>query len=91
VYTEIAPFTEFYLAETYHQKHSLQQVSELFQEFQSIYPDEGRLINSTATMRVNGYLGGHGTLAQLEEEIGDLGLSPAAQSRLLEIVAARER
>jgi hypothetical protein len=38
---------------------------------------------------VNGYLGGHGTLADLQEDLGELGLSPAAQDRLIEIVRER--
>jgi methionine-S-sulfoxide reductase len=90
LFTEIAPFSGFTLAEAYHQKHSLQQVPELFQEFLKIWPDEERFAHSTAAMRVNGYLAGYGTLAELEEEIADFGLSLAAQRKLVEIVAARE-
>lgn len=91
LFTEVAPLLEFYLAEAYHQKHSLQQVPELLQEFQGIYPDVQSLVQSTATMRVNSYLGGYGTLARLEEEIADLGLSLAAQNKLMEVVSARAR
>ena len=55
----------------------------------AIYPDPADIVNSTAAARVNGYLGGYGTLADLQAEIDRLGLSPEAQSALLEIVGRR--
>jgi peptide-methionine (S)-S-oxide reductase len=91
ILTQIVSFSEFYLAEDYHQKYRLRQVPELFQEFQALYPDVTDLVNSTAAASVNGYVGGHGTLAALQAEIDDLGLSPAGRERLLEIVSAFER
>jgi methionine-S-sulfoxide reductase len=90
LFTEIAPLTDFYLAEGYHQKHSLQQEPDLLQEFLEIYPDEEHFAHSTAAMRVNSYLAGYGTLAELETEIDGLGLSQEAQRKLVAIVAARE-
>ena len=90
IYTEILPYTGFYLAEEYHQKYRLRQQPNLLQEFQAIYPDAEAFVNSTAVMRVNGYVGGHGTLTALQAEIDALGLSPEARAKLLEIVAARE-
>jgi peptide-methionine (S)-S-oxide reductase len=88
MYTEIQPLTRFYLAEDYHQKHRLRQDEVLLAEFQSIYPDPADLVASTAAARVNGYLGGNGSPSQLQAEIDDLGLSPAAKERLLERVPA---
>ena len=88
IYTEIVPFDRFYLAEDYHQKYQLRSVKAILSEYQAIYPDPGDFVNSTAVARVNGHLGGHGTLAQLEAEIDDLGLSLAAQEVLRERVAA---
>ena len=88
IYTEIVPFDRFYLAEDYHQKYQLRGVKALLSEYQAIYPDLGDFVDSTAVARVNGYLGGHGTLAELEAEIDDLGLSPAAQEVLRERVEA---
>ena len=90
VYTEIVPFSEFYLAEGYHQKYRLQQSPDLLQDLRAFYPDDTDFVNSTAAARVNGYLGGYGTLSTLEAEIDDLGLSPAGQEQLLELVSARE-
>ena len=91
IYTEIVPFAKFYLAETYHQKYRLQQVPALLSEFRAIYPQDDEFINSTAAARVNGYLGGYGTLAALQACIQDLGLSPAAQQRLLDLGSASGR
>ena len=86
IYTEIIPFAEFYLAEDYHQKYYLQQVPELKREFRAIYPVDQDFIDSTATARVNGYVGGYGSPETLKTEIDDLGLSPAGKQKLLERV-----
>ncbi len=89
VYTEIVPATTFYLAEDYHQKYRLRQSPTFMGEFAALYPDPADFVNSTAAARVNGYLGGYGTLDDLQAEIDDLGLSTEAQEALLEIVLNR--
>jgi peptide-methionine (S)-S-oxide reductase len=89
IYTEIVPFTEFYLAEAYHQKYRLQQAPDLLAEFRAIYPDDLDFVNSTAVARVNGYLGGYGTLEGLQAAIEDLDLSPAAEEELLDLVSGQ--
>lgn len=91
IHTQILPATEFYLAEGYHQKHRLQQTPDLMREFRGFYPDLADIVNSTAAARVNGYLGGYGTLANLEAESDQLGLSPAGSERLRESVSRRDR
>ena len=91
IYTEIAPYLDFYMAEDYHQKYYLQQVPELFKDFSAIYPEVADLVTSTAAARVNGYLGGYGSLETLPTEIDDLGLSQTGKERLLEIVGAMDR
>jgi peptide-methionine (S)-S-oxide reductase len=91
LYTEIVPYTEFYIAEDYHQKYRLQHESDLMGEFRQIFPHMADFINSTAAARVNGYLAGYGTSQELEEEIDMLGLSEAGVRKLREIAAARER
>jgi peptide-methionine (S)-S-oxide reductase len=84
VTTAILPLGKFYVAEDYHQKYLLRQQTELMREFQAMYPDGKGFLVSTAAARVNGYLGGHGTQAALEREIGSLGLSPRGRQVLLE-------
>jgi peptide-methionine (S)-S-oxide reductase len=48
-----------------------------------MYPRDIDVVNSTAAARVNGYIGGHGTLEEVQAVIENLGLSPASQQRLL--------
>ena len=85
IVTEIMPFSEFSLAEDYHQKYYLRQESSLIQELNTIYPDISDFIDSTAVARLNGYVGGYGTPETLEKELNSLGLSEAGKMRLLEI------
>jgi len=86
VHTEVIPFKGFYLAEDYHQKYRLQQQRDLFQEFKTMYPNMVDLVNSTAAARVNGYLDGHGNVKEIEAQVGNLGLSPEAASKLVDMV-----
>jgi len=86
LYTEIVPLSDFFLAEDYHQKYRLRQTPFFANAFKDIYPDEHDWIDSTAAARLNGYLGGYGTLANLQEEINALGLSPQAEDKLVNIV-----
>jgi peptide-methionine (S)-S-oxide reductase len=88
IFTEIAHFTRFYMAEAYHQKYYLQQEPELMNEFRIIYPAAGDFVASTAAARVNGYVGGYGTFAALQAEMSSLGLSPEGSKELMDIVNA---
>jgi hypothetical protein len=84
--TQILPYTGFTPAEDYHQKFHLRDEYALMEEFKHMYPYTVELVASTAAARVNGYLGGYGTLAELKKEVESYGLSEAGKMRLLEIV-----
>ena len=85
--TEILPVETFYLAEDYHQKYLLQNSSRLWGDILEIYQgDMMGWVDSTAAARLNGYVGGYGSVAQLAEEIDSLGLSSPAQEYLWQTV-----
>ena len=88
IYTEIAPIDKFYLAENYHQKYRLRQERDLMREFNAMYPKFKDIVNSTAAARVNGYLGGHGSLPMLQKDLNKIGLSPESVQKLTGYVKA---
>ena len=85
IHTEILPAETFYLAEDYHQKYLLQHTPRLWGDILEIYREPGGWINSTAAARLNGYVGGYASVAQLAEEIDSLGLSQPAQEHLWQV------
>lgn len=89
IFTEILPFTAFYLAEDYHQKYRLRHEPDLMREFMAVYPDSRDFTGSTAVARVNAYLDGYGTPEALQAEVNSLGLSSEGSKKLLDIVATR--
>jgi methionine-S-sulfoxide reductase len=90
IVTEILPAGEFTWAEDYHQKYLLRSEHDLLRELSAIYPKEEDFVNSTAAARINGYLDGYGTLAELQEDLPGLGLSFEATKRLTTIVSKRK-
>ena len=86
VRTEVVPIRSFTMAEDYHQKFTLKNQAVLKNEMLHIYPLEQDFINSTAVARLNGYVGGHGTKAQLTDDIERLGLSPEGKRVLTQMV-----
>ncbi len=79
----------FYLAEAYHQKYYLRHDRALIAELADYTPRQ--LVESTVAARLNGYVSGRGTLAQLHDELPQLGLSAAAATYLERRVASGSR
>jgi peptide-methionine (S)-S-oxide reductase len=80
---------QFHLAEDYHQKYYLRHDRALIAELADYTPRQ--LVESTVAARLNGYVAGQGTLAQLHDELPRLGLSAAAATHLEQRVASRTR
>lgn len=89
VHTEVLPVKSFTLAEDYHQKYLLKRHTDLMRELYRLYPEPADLVDSTAVARINGYVQGYGSKAQLLREIDMLGLSPAARKILLDTWASK--
>jgi len=87
--TEVLPATAFHLAEAYHQKYYLQQTPALMRVFSAVYPQSVAFIASAAASRVNGYVAGYGSLAELDAELAGFGLPLAAAETLRQIVQRR--
>lgn len=88
VVTDILPLTAFYVAEDYHQKFYLRQAPQLMKDLSAIYPDQKDFMNSTAAARLNGYVGGYGSLDTLKEQLNSFGLSETGNQKLLDITGA---
>jgi peptide-methionine (S)-S-oxide reductase len=79
----------FYLAEDYHQKYYLRHDGVLAAELAAYSPRE--LVDSTVAARLNGYVAGAGSPAQLHGELASFGLSERGIAHLERLVAQRAR
>lgn len=87
--TVIAQNKPFFAAEDYHQKWYLRRHDDLWQELRSHYPTEAETIGSVAAARLNAYVGGHGSPADLERDIDRFGLSEAGRVQLRKAASRR--
>lgn len=83
VTTALRTGVPFHPAEDYHQKWRLRRQSAVWAELEARYSSEEELLRSTAAAKLNGYVGGYGTVAQLERDVPLCGLSPAASRSVL--------
>jgi peptide-methionine (S)-S-oxide reductase len=90
IVTKILPIGEFTRAEDYHQKYVLRSERDIFRELTAIYPKENDFTDSTAAARINGYLDGYRTVAELQADLPGFGLSPQAGKELSTIVSKRK-
>jgi peptide-methionine (S)-S-oxide reductase len=79
----------FYLAEDYHQKYYLQHDRVLMRELAGYSPRQ--LVDSTVAARLNGYVAGSGTPAQLRDELASFGLTERAGKHVEQLVLQRAR
>lgn len=79
--TKILALDVFYEAEDYHQKYMLRQHKSLIK---SLGLSDKQLIRSHIAARVNGYLGGFGTIQRFNDEVDNWGLSDEQKNYILE-------
>lgn len=91
VFTDLEPLGTFHRAEDYHQKYRLRADRGLMAFFDAAGYDARAFTDSTAAAKLNGYVSGYGSEADLAREIGGFGLPPATAEALAALVRAKER
>uniref|UniRef100_UPI0039801AA1 peptide-methionine (S)-S-oxide reductase n=1 Tax=Salmonella sp. s51228 TaxID=3159652 RepID=UPI0039801AA1 len=66
IQTKIKPFESFYNAENYHQKYLLRNQRKLFT---LLNLTDAELIDNTLAAKLNGYVGGFGSLTNLNKDL----------------------
>jgi peptide-methionine (S)-S-oxide reductase len=86
IQTEIVSYSEFFIAEDYHQKYYLKRRPTTIDALSKLYPTHEDLVNSTLPARLNGFVGGYGTLEGIKKEIKDWELSPNDQQATIHVL-----
>lgn len=83
--TEIAPFTQFTLAEERHQKYYLKRYPKAIDQLTALYPNNEMLVDSIFAARLNGFVKGFGTKDSMRKEINQWSIGEAEKASLTNI------
>jgi hypothetical protein len=83
VHTQLLELETFYAAEDYHQKYYLRSDRLLMRE---LHLSDAELMASPVAARLNGYVGGEGSRAQLDRELPSFNLSAEGADHLRGLV-----
>lgn len=89
VATDVEPISNFFPAEDYHQKYYLRGISFLMDDIRERYRTEADFVSSLASARLNGYLGGYGTMERFKDELPSFGLSEEIGVKLTALLGSR--
>ena len=84
--TEIAPYSEFHLAEDRHQKHVLKRYPNAVEKLSTLYQTPADLTNSTLAARLNGLAKGYTNLEQIKNEIHKWPISPNNREMMINLI-----
>lgn len=82
VTTALVPAPRFWIAEDYHQKYYLRSKKALLRALFDKKPTDAEIRESTVTARVNGWIQGYGSAAEIQAEASALKLSAKARREL---------
>lgn len=86
IQTEIAPFNSFTLAEERHQKYFIKRYPDAVNKLQELYPSFEIFNNATLPARLNSFVKGWVTMAELRSEIKNWPIAEAEQEKLLHTI-----
>ena len=91
VATQITGAAPFHSAEDYHQKWRLRRQDLVFDALERRFTDEAALLRSTAATKLNGYVAGYGTAAQLDRDLPKLDLPAKILDEVRDLARSRAR